>query len=94
MPEVTFKVRWPDASLSRCYSPSSTVREVFTIGRPYPLQEFVTMSRKALEHASERVAQKYGYGCGHAVQQIREIEQTAARFADQPQAIVIVEGYE
>ena len=94
MPELTFKVRWPDASVSRCYSPSSTVREVFAVGTPYPVQTFVAMSRKALEHASERVAQKYGYGCGHAAQQIREIEQTAARFVDHPHAVVVVEGYE
>lgn len=93
MPEVHFRVRWPDASAMQAYSPSSTIRDAFEIGRPYPVAEFVARSRAALEHASARVAQRYGFGCGHAAAQIREIERVAQRFAD-PTQTVVVEAFE
>ena len=56
-------------------------------------QEFVRLSRAALGIASERVRQKYGMGCGHALAQIAEIERIAARFADRPDARVTVESF-
>jgi uncharacterized repeat protein (TIGR04042 family) len=94
MPELHFRVRWPDASTSLCYSPSTTVRDALKLQHAYPLNEFVAASRAALEHASERVAQKYGWGCGHAAAQIREIEATAQRWAGDPQATVTVVSFE
>lgn len=94
MPEMRFHVRWPDDSRSLCYSPSSTIREAFTVGRRYPLAEFVQRSREALTHASERVAQRYGFGCGQALAQIRLIEEQAQSFAATQDAVVVVEGFE
>ncbi|MGQ0621769.1 MAG: MSMEG_0570 family nitrogen starvation response protein [Panacagrimonas sp.] len=93
MPEVHFRVRWPDRSLMHAYSPSSTIKDAFVLGHPYPVEEFVRRSRAALEHASQRVAQIYGYGCGHAAAQIREIEWTASRFDEAAQRVV-VEAFE
>ena len=92
MPETLFLVRWPDDSTSRCYSPSSTIREAFEPGRRYPLADFVQLSRTALEHASTRVAQKYGFGCGQALAQIRAIEQRATLYPDGGH--VVVESFE
>ncbi|HEV7442244.1 MAG TPA: MSMEG_0570 family nitrogen starvation response protein [Steroidobacteraceae bacterium] len=94
MPEVHFRIRWPDQSETRCYSPSTTIMQFLTAGRSYPLNEFLTLSRQALEHGSERVRQKYGYGCGHAQLQIAEIERVAIRFADSPAACVSVVNFE
>jgi len=94
MPEVHFRVRWPDNAESLCYSPSSTIKEVFAVGKPYAVAEFVAMSRAALENASARVAQKYGYGCAHAQLQIQEIEQRAAAFSENPSARITVEKFE
>ena len=94
MPELMFRVRWPDASISLCYSPSSTVREAFVLQQPYALDDFVARSRAALEHASARVAAKYGWGCGHASAQIREIEATAQRWRGDPAATVVVVAFE
>jgi uncharacterized repeat protein (TIGR04042 family) len=93
MPEMTFRVRWPDDSTTLCYSPSSTIREAFVIGEGYPVPEFVARSRAALEHASARVAQKYGYGCAHAQRQIEEIESQAAAFANRADARITVEAF-
>lgn len=92
MPELHFLVRWPDGTRLEAYSPSSTVRDAFRVGHPYPVAEFVARSRAALEHASARVAQRYGFGCGHAAAQIRDLERIAQRF-DQPSQTVVVEGF-
>lgn len=94
MPELHFRVRWPDESESRCYSPSTSIREFFVAGESYGLKDFVARSRQALEHASERVRQKYGYGCGHASYQIAEIEERAQRFSQTPDARVVVVAFE
>jgi uncharacterized repeat protein (TIGR04042 family) len=88
MPEMHFRVRWPDHSRSDCYSPSSTIREAFEAGQRYPLEEFVARSRAALEYASARVAQKYGFGCGQALAQIRAIEQRAQQYPDGGEVVV------
>lgn len=93
MPELRFRVRWPDSSVIHAYSPSSTIREALRVGHPYPIGEFVERARAALEHASQRVAQRYGFCCGHAAAQIREIENIARRF-DQPAQTVVVEAFE
>jgi uncharacterized repeat protein (TIGR04042 family) len=94
MPEVHFWIRWPDHSETRCYSPSTTIMQLLTAGRSYPLSEFLGLSRKALEHGSERVRQKYGYGCAQAQLQIEEIERLAVRFVDMPAACVSVVNFE
>ncbi len=89
MPEVHLRVRWPDDSVMTAYSPSSTIKDALRLGHPYPVLEFVRLTRAALEHASERVAQRYGFGCGHAAAQIREIEHTAGRFHGLAQTVVV-----
>lgn len=93
MPELHFRVRWPDQSTTLCYSPSSTVRDALRLAHPYPVAEFVIAARAALEHASQRVAAKYGYGCGHAHAQIREIELHATPFLN-TDGTVVVEAFE
>lgn len=93
MPEVHFVVRWPDGTAERCYSPSRVIKEYFTPGESYALPDFVQRSRVALDLASERVREKYGYGCAHAALQIEEIERAASRY-DGPDARVRVEAFE
>lgn len=80
MPEVRFRVRWPDGSQQFCYSPSRVIKEYFISGQPYEVADFLDRTRRALEIASERVRQKYGYSCGQAAAQLAVIEHTAARF--------------
>lgn len=90
MPEMIFRVRWPDGSQSDCYSPSLVVREHLTEGESYPLDLFTRLSREALTIASDRVAARYGFPCSRAARQIAEIEAAAARFADRPDPTVTV----
>lgn len=82
MPEMRFRVRWPDQSESLCYSPSLVIKEFLEPGQSYPLEEFVSRSREALQIASERVRQKYGYTCSSAMSQLADIEAVATRFWD------------
>ncbi|NUU01385.1 MSMEG_0570 family nitrogen starvation response protein [Herbaspirillum robiniae] len=93
MPEMHFRVRWPDDSVSDCYSPSLVVKEHLEAGRRYPLAEFVERSATALNIGSERVRQKYGFACSSAMDQLRRIEETAARFDGAADPQVLVESF-
>ncbi|MEU0513037.1 MULTISPECIES: MSMEG_0570 family nitrogen starvation response protein [unclassified Amycolatopsis] len=91
VPEIVFRVRWPDASVQQCYSPSTVVEEFFVPGDSYPVAEFVDRSRTALTQASERVRRIYGFGCAQAAAQLADIEARAKSFED---GRVVVEGFE
>jgi uncharacterized repeat protein (TIGR04042 family) len=94
MPVMHFRVRWPDASETRCYSPSSVVQDFLVPGRRYALDDFLQRSREALAMASERVRAKYGFACSQAMDQLAEIEHIAARFADAADAEVTVVAFD
>jgi uncharacterized repeat protein (TIGR04042 family) len=79
-----FRVRWPDDTVTDCYSPSLVVKEHLEAGRSYPLAEFVERSATALNIGSERVREKYGFACSSAMDQLRRIEELAARFEASP----------
>jgi uncharacterized repeat protein (TIGR04042 family) len=92
MPEVLFRVRWPDGAAATCYSPSTVVKDYFAVGERYSVAEFVELSRTALTLASERVRAKFGVACSRAQGQLAAIEAAAARHpAD---AHVVFEGFE
>lgn len=94
MPEVNFRVRWPDRSVTECYSPSSVVKEHFQAGASYPLDEFLARARRALTAASERVRAKYGYACSRARDELEHIEAIATRYAAVHGARVMLESFE
>ncbi|WP_237477024.1 MSMEG_0570 family nitrogen starvation response protein [Lichenibacterium dinghuense] len=94
MPEMRFRVLWPDGTRDSCYSPSLVVKEHLVPGRRYPVEDFVAASRAALLIASDRVKARYGFPCSLALGQIRAIEAAAAR---QPAARgdgVLVEAFD
>lgn len=92
MPEVHFKVRWPDGSAQRCYSPSRVVRDYLAAGESYALADFLVRSRAALGDASERVRLRHGFACTGAAEQLEAIEHAAARFDPAGEARVTVEA--
>jgi len=94
MPVTHFRVRWPDASETRCYSPSSVVRDHLWPGQRYELDDFLKRTREALGIASERVREKYGFACSQAMDQLAEIEGIAARFGGTPDAKVTVVAFD
>lgn len=81
MPETRFTIRWPDDQIEHCYSPSTVVREFLSPGTTYPLDDFVTRARIALEKASTRVEAKFGHRCSNAEAQLTAIERKASTFS-------------
>ena len=90
MPVMHFRIQWPDNSEANCYSPSQVVRDFFTAGDDYPVDDFVSRAREALNIASERVREKYGFACSAAMDQLAKIEVEAERFLGEPNAKVKV----
>lgn len=88
MPAMHYTVRWPDATVSTCYSPSLVIQDFFEPGQDYPLDEFLRRVREATHIASERVRAKFGFACSMATDQLAITEEKAARFAAQPGATV------
>lgn len=88
MPETFWTVRWPDGQEDQCYSPSSVVADVFTVGARYPLDAFLDHARTALHRASDRVKARYGMPCSAAMAELKRIEARASLFADQDNAVV------
>ena len=80
MPEVMFKVKWPDGKVEDCYSPSTVIFEFIKEGESYRLNNFVDLSTKALNLASARVLRKYGFRCTSAESQLAKILATAKSF--------------
>ena len=74
MPETPFTVELPDGSIRACYSPSSIVKNYFSVGQRLPAAEFAALSRTALTEASERVRAKFGYACTAASASLHDIE--------------------
>jgi len=94
MPEMRFRIRWPDGTPETCYSPSLVIKDYFAVGADYPLADFLDRSRVALNIASDRVKAKYGMACGLAMAQLARIETAAGTFTDVPDARVAVDAFD
>lgn len=94
MPVMHFRVRWPDLSEVRCYSPSLVVKDFLAAGESYALDDFTGRVREALGIASERVRAKFGFACSQALDQLAAIETQAARFSNDPGARVVVIAFD
>ncbi|GAA3630945.1 MSMEG_0570 family nitrogen starvation response protein [Kineosporia mesophila] len=73
MPEMYFRVTWPDGTAQRCYSPSLVIEDFLKPGERYPVADFVRRSDEALTIASNRVREKYGFACTSAAAMRDEI---------------------
>jgi uncharacterized repeat protein (TIGR04042 family) len=93
MPEMWFVVRWPDGASETCYSRSLVIKEYFSEGESYPVEDFLNRSRTALRIASDRVEAKYGRPCSLALGQLKTIDCAATRFLDDPGATVSCERF-
>lgn len=88
MPEINFKIQWPNGQKETCYSPSLVVKTYFEPGATYTIAEFVEKSRESLTIASDRVQAKFGFPCSRALSQLQSIETTAQAYADAPESRV------
>ena len=95
MPEMHFRVRWPNGATVNCYSPSYIIEEYLSVGQSYAVPEFLERTRAALNIASERVREKYGFACSSALDQLSVIEETASSLSPEQLAQpVLVLGFE
>jgi uncharacterized repeat protein (TIGR04042 family) len=94
MPEMRFRIRWPDGETETCFSPSLVVKEHFKVGETYELRDFCARSRAALTIGSERVKARYGYPCSLALRQLARIEARVASFGNRPKARVAIDAFE
>jgi uncharacterized repeat protein (TIGR04042 family) len=83
MPEINFRIQWPDGQQELCYSPSLIVKEYFEPNREYALDDFVMRSRTSLQISSDRVLAKYGIPCSRALGQLKQIETKATQYQTQ-----------
>lgn len=94
MPEMRFRILWPDGAMENCYSPSLIVKEYLTPGAAYSLVDFLARCRTSLKIASARVEAKYGRPCALALAQLDRIEAGCTRFASLAGASVRIDGFE
>ncbi|MEM9326691.1 MAG: MSMEG_0570 family nitrogen starvation response protein [Bacteroidota bacterium] len=74
MPERLLIVDWPDQHRQSIYSPSSIIESYFEEGDKLSSDLFVARCTRALEHASQRVQEKYGFACTAAMESIEKIK--------------------
>ncbi len=91
MPERYFHICWPDGEKEICYSPSSVIEQYLEAQKVYELNTFVLLADKALNKASDRVRQRYGYACSSAMDQLQKIHQKAAKFDTNQSPKVVVD---
>jgi uncharacterized repeat protein (TIGR04042 family) len=77
MPEMRFRIRWPDSRIETCYSPSLVIKDYLAEGESYALADFLDRSRTALSIASERVRATYGWPCPRALRELARLEAMA-----------------
>jgi len=90
MPELSFRLRWPDETETLNYSPSTIVTHYLAPGNTYEIGDFMQRARRALHAASARVEQKYGHPCSRAQATLESIEHRASQFAERHGAMVTV----
>jgi len=74
MPSVSFDVTWPDGEHVSYYSPSTIIHKHIQAKKTYSQKEFSEKIVTALDQASERVYQTFGYYCSAASAEKEKIE--------------------
>lgn len=79
MPAVNFSILWPDGDKQEYYSPSTVIHQYLKLDRKYSIVEFKEKVFSALDRASDRVQEKYGYSCSAAAAEAGKIQQKIAQ---------------
>jgi uncharacterized repeat protein (TIGR04042 family) len=90
MPEMYFRVRWPNAAETNHYSPSLVIKDYLALDQELEVGDFLERIRKALTIASDRVEAKYGFACSRARGTLAEIEREAIPFLAHSHARIAV----
>jgi len=90
MPEMYFRLRWPDSAETTHYSPSLVIKDYLELGEELQVPAFLERIRTALNMASDRVEAKYGFACSRARGSLAEIERRAAPFLSHKDARIAI----
>ena len=90
MPEMHFRVRFPNGATMNCYSPSYVIEDYLSEGQSYAVPDFLLRARSALNIASERVRERYGFSCSSALDQLSVIEQMASTLSAEQLALPVL----
>lgn len=82
MPALHFNVIWPDGDSVSYYSPSTSVKQHLSVKRYQP-EEFQSAAQTALNAASDRVREKFGYSCTAASAELDKISQKLSQLREQ-----------
>lgn len=74
MPAINFEITWPDGETKTYYSPSTIIRDHLQTGDQFTLDDFNLRIDAALNAASERVREKFGYSCSAAADELAQIK--------------------
>ena len=81
MPEVRFKLEWPDGQFSTLYSPSTVILDYLRPGESLFVSELEARGIEALRAASERVRARYGFACTRTDEEESRLRQWVSRYS-------------
>ena len=79
MPETYLRVQLPNDKEETIYSPSTIIKEYFEKASIMSLDEFQNSCSKALNHASKRVYERFGYECTSAMGELARVNSLVDR---------------
>ena len=81
MPEVRFRLEWPDGKSSTLYSPSTVILDYFRPGDSLLVAELEERGVQALRAASERVRARYGFACTRTDEEESQLRQWISHYS-------------
>ena len=80
MPVTYVNIEWPGSESDQVYSPSGIIKEYFKPGETITVDTFSTTCNEALNEASERVRQKFGFACTAAQAELHRINEKCKNY--------------
>jgi uncharacterized repeat protein (TIGR04042 family) len=82
MPEVNVNIEWPDKQRDSIYSPSTVLLQYIKSGDYLSVQDFDERISEALQLASQRVYERYGFECTSAMSELDRLKARIASIND------------
>ncbi|GAB3220040.1 MSMEG_0570 family nitrogen starvation response protein [Spirosoma arcticum] len=90
MPEVNVPIEWPDKQRDSIYSPSTVLLQYIKSGDSLSVQDFDERVSEALQLASQRVYERYGFECTSAMGELARLKARIEAINDKDQRISVL----
>ncbi|MFD1144598.1 MSMEG_0570 family nitrogen starvation response protein [Larkinella insperata] len=90
MPEVHVTIEWPDQQRDTIYSPSTVLLQYLKPGDSFSIRDFEERISKALQVASQRVYERYGFECTSAMGELARLKAQIAAIDDKTSCIKVL----